>query len=477
MTNKILKKSLLGASLAIVLQACSVPGVVQKSAHSDLPESYNVSLDTTNTADMGWQDFFSDPQLKTLIDSALVKNQELNIFRQEMAISKNEIQARKGEYLPFISLGADGGVEKVGRYTSQGANDANTEIRPGEEFPEPLPEMRAGVFASWELDVWKKLRNSKKSAVYEYLGTIEGKRFMETRLIAEIAHSYYELLTLDNQLNIIEQNLEIQKNALKIVKLQKRAARATELAVRRFEAEVLKNQRQKFTIRQKITETENRINYLTGRNPQPVKRNPEAFLNREYDSIYTGIPSQLLQNRPDIRQAELELKSAELDIEVAKANFYPSFRITAGAGFEAFNPRYLLNSPESLLYSLAGDLSAPLINRNAIKAAYKSANARQIQAAFEYEQTILNAYIEVTNTLSNIKNLKESYDLGSQQVNALTESIAISNRLFQSARADYMEVLLTQRDALEAKMDLVENKMQHMKARIDLYQALGGGWN
>ena len=467
----------MGAGLAIVLQACSVPGTVQRSVQNDLPEFYSQHTDTLNTAQTNWRDFFQDENLKTLIDSALSRNQELNIFKQQIAIAENEVRARKGEYLPSISLGGEAELEKVGRYTSQGANDANTEIRPGEEFPEPLPNLKFGAFASWELDVWKKLRNAKKSAVFEYLSTIEGKRFLETRLIAEMAEAYYELLGLDNQLTIIEQNLEIQQNALKIVKLQKQAARATELAVRRFEAEVLKNQRQKFEIKQQIVETENRINFLAGRSPQPVKRNAATFNVEENGMLHAGIPSQLLQNRPDIRQAELELKAAELNIKVARANFYPSISIHAGAGFEAFDPRFLINSPESLLYSLAGELTAPLINRNAIKAAYKTANAKQVQSAFEYEKTVLNAYIEVVNTLSEIDNLEKRVALNQEQAVALNESIEISNRLFQSARADYMEVLLTQRDALEARMELVENRMLQLKARIGLYQALGGGWN
>jgi outer membrane protein TolC len=164
-------------------------------------------------------------------------------------------------------------------------------------------------------------------------------------------------------------------------------------------------------------------------------------------------------------------------VKVAKANFYPSIGIMAGIGFQAFNPAHLLKTPESLLFSLAGDLAAPLINKNAIKATYYSANATQIQAVYNYERTILNAYIEVANQLSKISNLENSYALKAQQVQALTESINISNELFKSARADYMEVLMTQRDALESRFELIETKQQQMNAFVNMYQALGGGWN
>jgi NodT family efflux transporter outer membrane factor (OMF) lipoprotein len=305
---------------------------------------------------------------------------------------------------------------------------------------------------------------------------VEGKNFMVTHLVAEIAKSYYELMALDNQLEILRNNIAIQQDALEIVRLEKQAAKVTELAVRRFEAEVLKNRSNLFDIQQRIVETENRINFLVGRYPQPVRRNSVGFSNLRPDSVYAGVPSQLLNQRPDIRQAEFELSAAKLDVRAAKANFYPSVRLTAGAGFNAFDASYLLKAPASLLYNVAGDLVAPLVNRNAIKAAYIGANARQLQAVYDYERTVLNAYVEVVNQLSNIQNLRNSYDLRKQQVDALNSSITISSNLFRSARADYMEVLLTQRDALESKFELVETQKQRMNAMVDMYQALGGGW-
>ncbi|MBI1306336.1 MAG: efflux transporter outer membrane subunit [Bacteroidetes bacterium] len=460
-----------------LLPACNLPSIVQKKENKSTPVTYQSgTTDTTNSGKLKWKEFFNDSNLLALIDTALMNNQELNIILQEINISNNEIMARKGEYLPFLHLGAGAGIDKVGRYTSRGANDANTDIKPGKEFPDPLPDFMGAATITWEVDIWKKLRNAKKSAVYRYLSTIEGKNFMVTNLVAEIAESYYELMALDNHLQIVKQNLQIQKNALEIVKLQKQAAKVTELAVKRFQAEVLKNQSMQFYIQQQIIETENRLNFLVGRFPQPVKRNSQTFPHLSTGHVQEGIPSQLLENRPDIQQAELQLMAANLDIQVAKANFYPSFSITSGLGYQAFNPKYLLQTPESMLYGLAGELVAPVVNRNAIKATYLSANAKQIQAAFNYERTILNAYIEVANQLSNIGNLAQSYDLKVQQVEALNQSINISIKLFKSARADYMEVLLTQRDALQARRELIETKMDQMHAIVRIYRALGGGW-
>ncbi|MFT7442161.1 MAG: multidrug efflux system outer membrane protein, partial [Maribacter sp.] len=250
----------------------------------------------------------------------------------------------------------------------------------------------------------------------------------------------------------------------------------TELAVRRFDAEVYKNQSSQYEIQQKIVETENKLNFLIGRYPQNIKRNSDNFIEEKIAFIHTGIPSQLLENRPDIKRAEFELSAAKLNTKIAKANFYPSFEIKAGLGLQAFKPQFLTSTPESFMYSLMGDIVGPLINKNAIKAAYNNANSQQLQAIYEYEKTILNAFIEVENQLSNSSNLQKSYDLKQKQVQALKESIDLSILLFKSARAEYTEVLLIQREALDSKIEMVETKRDQFIANVAIYKSLGGGW-
>ncbi|SEI91934.1 efflux transporter, outer membrane factor (OMF) lipoprotein, NodT family [Dyadobacter koreensis] len=462
--------------IALTYTACSVPSLVQKTENKVVPVSYKGSQDSTNSGKVSWKVFFTDTALNALIDTALVNNQELNITMQEIEISKNEVMARKGEYRPFVSLGGAAGVEKASRYTLPGATEEITEIKPGKKTPDPLSDFRFGASATWEIDIWHKLRNAKKAAVSRYLASVEGKNFMMTNIVSEIANNYYELLALDSQLEILQRNIEIQSNALRIVKMEKEATKVTELAVRRFQAQVLNTQNLQYDIKQRIVEAENRINFLVGRYPQPVARTHQNFETLLPAIVQSGIPSQLLENRPDVRQAENELAAAKLDVQVAKANFYPRLGLTAMLGIQSFSPIYLAKAPKSIISSIAGDLAGPLVNKNAIKATYYSANAKQIQAVYDYQRTVLNAYIEVTNQLSRIDNLEKSYDLKKSEVEALTESINISNRLFASARADYMEVLLTQRDALESRFDLVETKMNQMNAMVDIYRALGGGW-
>jgi NodT family efflux transporter outer membrane factor (OMF) lipoprotein len=476
MSNKPFYKLFNMTLVMLSIWSCKPSQEAFRSENRSVPDAFSLQADSLNVADINWRDYFQDPDLIRLIDTALKNNQELNIILQEIEISQNEVRSMKGEYLPFVDIGAASSFEKEGRYTRHGAVDKQLQIAPGKEFPDPFSDYSFGAFARWEVDIWKKLRNSKKAAVSRYLASVEGRNFMQTNLIAEIADAYYELLALDNLLNIVNQNIDIQSSALKVVKQQKSAARVSQLAVNRFEAQLLNTRNLQYSIKQNLVQTENRINFLTGRFPHPINRNSEKFNELDVDSISAGIPSQLLVNRPDIRQAELELLASRLDVKSARAAFYPSLSLSAGLGFQAFNPSYLVQ-PESILYNLAGDLTAPLINRNAIRATYNTANAQQIQAIYEYEQTILNAYVDVVNELAKLENYSDSYNTKSQEVEILKQSIKIANSLFNSARADYAEVLLTQREALEAKIELIEIKKKQLNAKVNVYRALGGGWN
>lgn len=421
--------------------------------------------------DINWEKLFDDKNLHLLIEESLGKNQELNILAQEIEIAKNEISARRGEYLPRVGVGGRYDIEKVGDYTSQGKSDDSLDIS------SVLHKKQTGLFASWELDIWRKLRNSKQSAYYAYRASQENRQFMITHLVASIAQNYYKLMMLDEQLLIVNQYIDTLKKAKKVVEYQKEAARATSLAVNRFAAEVAKNKSLKYTLQQKIVVTENELNALVGRVPQPIVRSKNKILSFSVASIHAGLPSKLLDNRPDIKQATLNLKAAELDVKVAKARFYPSLSLDADVGLQSFNSHYFLNTPTSLFYNLAGNITAPLINRLAIEADYKTANNKQLQTVYDYQKTVINAYIEVVNQLGAIKNMDKTYSAKEQQVKALYESIGISDILFKAVRIDYLEVLLVQRDALEAQMDLLNIKQKQVSSYINLYRALGGGWN
>lgn len=441
-------------------------------ASREVPATFTTDQEgPTITAQQHWDLFFTDPNLRELIDTALSNNQELNIALQEIIVAKNEAAGLKGEYLPRLDAGAGAGIEKVGSHTSQGVSDETHGVATH------LPEFKFGLTASWEIDAWGKLRNAAKAAGLRYAATVEGRHFIITEIVAEIADSYYELLTLDEQIALLQRNVELLEHALEVVTLEKEAGRATELAIRKFRAEVLSSQARLYGLEQRRVETENRINVLVGRYPQPVKRDPQTLESELPSAVQAGLPSELLDNRPDVRQAELMLQASKLDVKVAKARFYPALSIEANVGYEAFNARHIVDTPESMLYNLAGNLTAPLLNRKAIKAEYRAANAMQIQAVLQFERTLLVAYTEVSNRLSLVHNESQRFERLAQEVELLTEATEISTVLYRSARADYMEVLMTRRDALDAQMELLDARKSRLQAMVKIYQALGGGWH
>jgi len=444
-----------------------------REVNKEVPEAFG-ALPTASgpsiAAQKQWDVFFSDSDLRALIEEALANNQELNIQLQEIIITQNEIAAIRGEYIPRLDAGVSVGIERPGEFTTEGASD------PAHGVPRNKPDFRFGLRGSWETDIWSSLRNARKAANYRYEATILQRHFLVTQIVAEIANSYYDLVALDKQIEILDRNIGIQKDALEVVKLKKEAARETELGVQRFQAEVLKNQSRKYNLEQQRIIAENRINFLVGRFPQHVKRNSASFDGAEPGLVATGLPSELLDNRPDVKAAELRLEAAKLSTKSAKARFYPSLSLDASLGYESFNLAHLIDTPESLAFSAAGGLMAPLLNRAAIKADYKTANAMQFQAVFDYERTLLQAYTDVYNQLTALSNYGQRYEQLSQQVAALQAAIEVSNVLYQSAHADYMEVLLTRRDSLEAEMELVETKKARLQALVSIYQALGGGW-
>lgn len=420
--------------------------------------------------------FYSDPYLYDLINQALIGNQELRILAEEIRIANYETYARSGEYRPFVTGGVGVGIDKEGQYTRGGAVEDQLEVAPDRAFPEPLPNFLVGTQISWELDIWKRLRNAQQAAALRYLGSREGRNFVVTRLVAEIAENYYQLLALDNRLATLETTIKIQQDSLQMSVAKKNAGRGTELAVQRFEAEVRKNQAERTIIQQEIVEKENRINFLAGRYPQHVDRPAVTFVDLAFNDLCSGVPSEILQNRTDIRQAERELAAAGLDVRVARARFYPSLNLTGGLGWNAFSTGYLFQTPQSLMYGVGADLVGPLINKRAIQAAYSTANAKQLQAVYNYQQTVLKAHIEVVNYLTKVENYRRSIEIKKQQLLALQASVDAANNLFQNARAEYVEVLLAQRELMEANMLIIDIKQEQVAAVINAYQALGGGW-
>jgi len=463
-------------STSVLLFGCKTPQNNVSQIKNTLPASYTVKKDSTNSANIKWQEFFTDKNLVALIDTALKNNLDILMTLQKIEVARNDLRLSKGAMLPAVNANFAYLQRKFGYYTMDDAGNRITEITPGQLIPTHLPDYFVGLQANWEVDIWGKLRNKKKAAFTRYLSSTEGVNLVRTNLIAEIANTYYELIALDVELDIIDETIEIQESVFEIFEIQKQSGLTNELAIKQFKAQVLNSKSLEFELLQKIRENENKLNFLLGRYPQPITRDKTSFNSQMPVIVKSGIPSQLLENRPDIKQSEFELLAANLNVKAAKAAFYPSFTITGSAGFQSFNTSFLFTSPQSLAYTLLGGLTTPLINRSAIKAQFKNAKANQIEAMYKYQKTVLNAYVEVTNELSNINNLDIIYKLKTEEVSTLDSSITIATDLFKFGRANYYEVLMTQRSALASKLELVIAKKRQYNTTVNLYKALGGGW-
>lgn len=469
--------TLAASFLAVNLDGCASLDTNLSIPEKEIPASFQNQENTApSIAGIDWRQYFTDPLLVKLIDDAVANNIDLQMALQRIEVSRSSVKLANGALLPKVDLNIGGGVQKFGLYTMDGAGNASTEITPGQIVPENLTDMFVGLQASWEVDVWGKLRNQRKAALSGYLSSIEGTNFVISNLVADVAIHYSELLALDNELDIIRQTVQKQQEALEVVKLQKEAGRANELAVQQFKAQLLNSQVLEKQTLQRITETENKLNFLLGRYPQPIERKKEVLFEAVPRKIASGVPSQLLANRPDVREAEHQIEATQFDLKAARAAFFPNFNIRATLGFQAFNPEFLFQSPASLAYSLFGTLVAPLINMNALKAQFNTAKANQLTAMYNYQKTILNGYVEVANELSNIKNLEQIHSQKKQQSEALKQSVETSDELYKSARATYLEVLIAQQNALQANLELIDVAKQQQISTVKIYKALGGGW-
>lgn len=476
-----MKKTIINlSSIALVLllfSSCKSLSTNVTIKENKIPEKYASELsDSGNISEINWREYYADPLLVKLIDSALIGNFDLQMALQRIEIARANVKETKGALLPQAGINVNGGMRRYGLYTMDGAGNISTEITPGQIVPVNLPDINLGVYASWEVDIWGKLRNRRKSAAASYLASVEGKNFIVSNLVADVASAYYELIALDNELDIIRQTIQKQEEALEVIKLQKETGRTNELAVQQFQALLLNSKALEFETRQRITEWENLINFLLGRYPQPVERSKEMLFQEDLKQFSSGIPSQLLSNRPDIRESEYQVQASKFDLKAAKAAFFPNLNITGSLGFQAFNPEFLFMTPASIGYTALGSLIAPLVNLSALKAQFNTAKANQISAMYNYQKSILNGYVEVSNELSNIDNLKEINSFKKQQNEVLIQSVETSTELFKSAKANYLEVLLSQQNSLQTQLELINVSKRQKIASVKLYKALGGGW-
>lgn len=460
----------------ILTQSCQTQRTHASISERPMPTFFAGTTDSLNSGQFSWKNYFDDPYLHALIDTALQNNVDLQVTFQRIEANRADILRAEGFLRPQVNAQNSNALRKYGLYTMDGAGNISTEMLPGKIVPIHLPDFLIGATASWELDIWGKLKNNKKAAIARYLSSVEGAQWVKANLVTDVALLYYELLALDNEMEILRETIQKQEEALKIVQIQKEAGEGTELAAQQFKASLLSFRAMLFQTQQNRNEKENQLNFLLGRYPQPILREKEGLYQSKNTPIDVGLPAQLLRNRPDIRAAERLVEASKYDIEVAKAAFLPSINLTGNIGFQAFNPRFLFQTPASIAYGLIGNIAAPLINKKAIEANFNTVKAQQTEALYMYQKRILEAFVEVTNEQNKWKNYEQMYQLKVAETQELENAVQSANLLYLNGRANYLEVLFAQQNTLKTKLESLEVKKKQRMTAVQIYKALGGGW-
>jgi len=480
-------RSVLYLALVLLLFACK-SGKDALQTDIAIPEKYaieakHIKVDTlrasANASIPAHAQFFKDPLLVSLIDSALRSNPDLRIANARVQQSRSGVAFTRGIRLPELGFAASSGVRKFGDYTIDGVGNYDTQfstnLSPDQQLPNPVPDYFGGVYTTWEIDLWGKLKNQKKAALNRFLVSEQGRNLVLTDLIAEVAKKYYFLVLLDRELEIIQESIVLQENALLMVQAQMESGKATELGIELITAQVLQAKNLLLEVEQQIIENENALNLLLGRYPQAIPRGNFSASGLLTNELNAGIPAHLLNRRPDIVLAERELRASNADIQSAKAAFYPTVQLNGTMGLQTFRAALFFEAPASLAYSVAGGLVMPLLNRRVLKAQLMQAKGQQKEAYISYEKTILNAFTEVYGLLRMSTNFQQMTTIKSEEVQVLERSVTTSKALYTSGRSTYLEIITAQSNYLHTQIELLNIYERSNNNQIQLYKALGGG--
>lgn len=467
----------------LLLSACKVSQPVAPTSSLRLPGQFTAEKvdSVASIASIQWKNYFEDSSLKNLIQLALDNNQDNRMTLERIAASRAQMRAAKAALLPSISGVAGASTTRFGEYTMNGVGNfdlnQSENVPDDKRIPDPYPDFLVGVSFDWEIDVWGKLKNRRKAAVARYMASESMSKAVQTWLISDVASTYYELLALDAEIEVLHENIQLQKLGLQLITELKEGGKANQLGIDQFEALLLNSQAQleeKLRVRQSTTYA---LQRLIGKVEVPLERSQldQALASPKFRQV--GLPAQLLQYRPDLREAELALEATRFDVLAAKAAFYPSFNLMGMAGFNAFEFSKLFFSPGSVAYQLGAGLTAPIFNRRQIQAQFEVAKADQRIALLEYEKRTLNAYLEVLDLINQIGTIENQLQYKDQEVAVLRRSIDNSNTLFSVGYANYLEVITAQSRALQSSIELADLKASQLQAQVQLYRALGGGWN
>lgn len=452
---------------AFTLQSCFVAKDYdrpQVEETQDLFRTDALTTDTLSMADLSWKELFTDPYLVQYIETGLENNIDIRVAVQQVLAAEAYAKQGKAGYLPSINANASVTHQELSKNSPLGSLSPS---RSTDQY-----DLTANL--SWEADLWGKIRSNKRASEADYLRIIAAHQAVKSRLVADIASTYYQLLALDAQLDITKKTVMVRDSSISTIQALKDAGNVNQVAVDQNIAQYNQAKALQVDLETAIFQTENVMSILLGQQPQKYARSvlDEQHLNSD---LKLGVPTTLLRNRPDVIAAEYNLVRAFEMTNVARSNFYPSLTISAAGGFQSLELDQLLNT-NSLFANIVGGLAQPIFNQRKIKTQMEVAEAQQEQALLEFKRSLLVAGNEVSNALYAYNAETKKYEFRTLEVEALRNAEENSYELLKSGFANYLDLLITRQSVLSSELNVIDSKLQQLLTIVELYEALGGGW-
>jgi len=463
--NRIIYKSLAIVTVALTLSACAGRKAYERPQAIDekLFRTESPATDAQSDATLSWRNIFTDPLLQQHISKALSNNLDVRVAMQSVISAQAYLKQSKAAFIPTLSVGAN--------YTR-----STSSLNAGGSAPDRTYNNLFDITgnASWEADIWGKLSAQKRASYASYLATLEAQKAVQSEVVATLATAYYQLLMLDEQKKVLEQTIEFRTKSLETTKQLKKAGSTTEVATKQIEALVYNAQAQLITINNSVWALENTICVLLGEEPHTIERSTLA--EQQFPTQFRqGYAVSLLENRPDVARAELNLRNAFELTNVARSNFYPTLTLSARGGISSTELDTWFSAKSMFANFIAG-LAQPILNRRQIRTQYEVQKATQETALLNFKKAILSAGKEVSDAMHQFSSQDEFIQLKTQEMKAYQDATDYSKQLFDSGMVNYLEVITAEVNRLNAELSVANAQFTRMQYGITLYKALGGGW-
>lgn len=475
-----MKNKITGLLVIVLISACAAPKDIDKSNVKPLPESFGntTAAQTGAFVPITLTTYFNDPELIALFEKVVQANPDYQILQQRVQIANAHLKQSKRAMLPTVDALVNASGTKFGKYTMEGVGNFDTNLSANIEEDQKIrtditPNYFIGVQTSWEVDIWGRLRNKKKAAKERYLVSFEGFRLVRNQLFTDVADLYYELIALDKKMIIYEENYAVQQKAFEIILAERSAGKSTELAVQQFGAQTKKLLAEIEQLKLDIIATEKALLTLTGEYGGSIFRGNSFITNHLQILNQTMDVDSVIHQRPDVAESYYELLATNADARSARAAFFPKLQIGGGIGMNAFSMQTFFN-PGSLAWQILGGLTAPVFNQGQLKRDYFISKRNQEIAFYSYQKNVTSAFNELSLLLTQVGVYQDILKIKAEEVAYLDRAVSVSNDLYLTGYANYLEIINSQKHKLQAELDYVDYQQRNARTLITLYKALGG---